>query len=126
MSIVKIKKPWETISDQKVKGEDGEVWMVSALIAQAKDLPVKEIPMDYISLGFDIGGIPVREFVSHMKLIFDADMSYPIILDEDAELFDGRHRVAKALFKGHETIKVQRFEEDPPATYIEKTEKTEK
>ena len=123
MAIVKIKKPWETISNQRVESKSGKVWMVSALITQAKDLPVKEIPMDYISLGFNIGDMPVREFVSHMKLILDADMSYPIILDEDAELFDGRHRMAKALLEGHETIKVQRFEEDPPATYIEKTEK---
>ena len=123
MAIVKIKKPWETISNQRVESKSGKVWMVSALITQAKDLPVKEIPMDYISLGFDIGGMPVREFVSHMKLILDADMSYPIILDEDAELFDGRYRMAKALLEGHKTIKGQRFEDDPPATYIEKKEK---
>lgn len=123
MPIVKIKKPWETISDQKVEGKDGKVWMTTDVIARAKGLPIKEIPMDYIALGFNISGMPVREFVSHMKLILDADMKYPIILDEDAALFDGRHRVAKALLEEHETIKVQRFESDPPATFIEKKEK---
>ncbi len=92
--------------------------MSSDLIAQAKDLPVQETPMDHISLSFRIGDMKVREFVGHMKMILDADMSYPIILDEDACLFDGRHRMARALLEEHESIKTVRFEEDPPPTYI--------
>jgi len=66
----------------------------------------------------------VREFVAHMKLILDADMEFPIILDQDACLFDGRHRMVRALLEGYENIKTQRFEEDPPATYIKDTDKS--
>ena len=118
MGIVKIKKAWDTISDQKVEGDDGKVWMVVDLIERAKDLPVKEIPIDHLAIDFNIGGMRVRDFVAHMKLILEADMSYPIILDDEACLFDGRHRMAKALLEGHETIKAIRFEKDPLATFI--------
>ena len=118
MGAVKIKKVWDTISDQKVEGGDGKVWMVVDLIERAKDLPVKEIPLDHLAIDFNIGGMRVRDFVAHMKLILEADMSYPIILDDEACFFDGRHRMARALLEEHETIKAVRFEEDPPATYM--------
>ena len=120
MATVKIKKVWDTISDQKVEGDGGKVWMVVDLIERAKDLPVKEIPIDHLAINFNIGGMKVRDFVAHMKLILDANMSYPIILDDEACIFDGRHRVAKALLEEHETIKAVRFEKDPPATYIKR------
>jgi len=116
---VKIKKAWDTISEQRVEN-DKAVWMVVDIIEKAKNLPVKEIPTDHLTLDFKICGIKVREFVSHMKLILEADMKYPIILDDEACLFDGRHRVAKALLEGHETIKAVRFEEDPQPTYIKR------
>lgn len=118
MGIVKIDKKWNSISDQKVEADDGKVWMVVDLIERAKDLPVKDIPIDHLAIDFNIGGMRVRDFVAHMKLVLEADMSYPVILDDEACLFDGRHRVAKALLEGHETIKTVRFEKDPPATYI--------
>ena len=118
MGKVKVKKTWETISDQKTTDDAGNTWLTSDLIARAKDLPVKEIPMEHISLSFRIGDMKVREFVGHMKMILDADMSFPIILDEDACLFDGRHRMARALLEEHVNIKAVRFESDPPPTYI--------
>jgi len=116
--VVKVKKKWTSISGQKVDGDKGERWIVSDLIARAKDLPVKDIPMDYLCLDANIGGMKIREFVSHMKMVIEADMSFPIILDEDAKIFDGRHRVAKALYEELENIKAVRFEEDPPCTYL--------
>lgn len=115
---VKIKKAWKSISGQRTTDSNGEVWMVTDLIARAKDLPVKDIPLDHLAIDFNIAGMKVRQFVSHMKLILEADMKYPIILDDEACIFDGRHRVAKALLEGHETIKAVRFEEDPEPTYI--------
>lgn len=118
MGTVKIKKVWDTISDQKVEGDDGKVWIVVDLIERAKDLPVEEIPIDHLAINFNIGNMKVRDFVAHMKLILEADMSYPIILDDEACMFDGRHRMARALLEEHKTIKAVRFEEDPPATYM--------
>jgi len=38
----------------------------------------------------------------------------PIILDEDGELMDGRHRIMKALLIGLETVKAVRFDQNPP------------
>jgi len=118
MGKVIIKKVWDHISNQTTTDDKGNTWKSSDLVARAKDLPVKEIPMDHLSLSFDIGGMRARKFVGHMKMILDADMSYPIILDEDGCVFDGRHRMARALLEGHTKIKTVRFEEDPPPTYI--------
>ena len=117
MAKISIKKPWTTISEQKVDGDDDERWIVSDIIARAKDLPVKDIPMDHLCINSKIAELKIREFVAHMKLILEVDMSYPIILDEDGEIFDGRHRVARALLEGYESIKAVRFEKDPPPIY---------
>jgi hypothetical protein len=55
-----------------------------------------------------------------MKRIMKADLNYPIILDEDGEIIDGRHRVIKALYLGHKTIKAVRFDTNPEPDEIEK------
>lgn len=115
---ISIKKPWENISDQSVTGDNGEVWIVSDIIEHSKNLPVKDIPMDHLCIDAKIGGMKIREFVSHMKLILEADMNFPVILDEDGKIFDGRHRAARALLEGHESIKAVRFDTDPRPTYV--------
>lgn len=119
MGIVKIEKPWNNLHDQKVDDDQGNVWKIPDLIERAKDLPIVDIPTSHIALNFKIGNMSVLEFVSHMKLILDANMDYPVILDEEACVFDGRHRIAKALLNEYEKIKTVRFEKDPPPTYIE-------
>ena len=48
----------------------------------------------------------------------DADMSYPIIMDDEGFIMDGWHRVAKALLEGRETIKAVRFENTPAPDYV--------
>jgi len=60
--------------------------------------------------------------VMHMRAVSNADLNYPIILDEDGEILDGRHRIMKALFLGKETIKAVRFEENPRPCSIEPIE----
>lgn len=47
-------------------------------------------------------------FARHMKHVMEADLSYPIIIDEWGQPIDGRHRIVKALIEGHETIKAVR------------------
>ena len=51
--------------------------------------------------------------VMHMKAVNNADLDRPIILDEDGELMDGRHRLMKAMLLGLNTIKAVRFDENP-------------
>jgi hypothetical protein len=49
----------------------------------------------------------------HMKAVQAADLNFPIILDEDGEIMDGRHRIMKAFLEGKETIKAVRFDTNP-------------
>jgi hypothetical protein len=71
-----------------------------------------EVPLNHLCTWkkYDIS---LRELVGHMKAVLDADLSFPIILDEDNEIMDGRHRLMKAMLEGRETIKAVRFEENP-------------
>lgn len=117
MVKIKIGKIWNSLSKQKVSDNDGNVWNMAYLIDCAKDLEQFDIPMHHLCFDQCIGGMKIREFVSHMKNILEADMQCPIILDQDGAIFDGRHRIAKALLEGHETIKAVRFDEDPSPTY---------
>jgi hypothetical protein len=59
-----------------------------------------------------------REIVEHAGLIFDCDLTYPIILSSDGRVMDGMHRVCKALLRGHEYIDAVQFNEDPAPDYI--------
>ena len=114
---VKIDKIWdhagrcrygETVDGQR------ETWIVANLWEQAKDLPVQEMPMSALNLWSLHPKVKtMRDFVAHMKNVLEADMSYPIILDEDGWVMDGRHRIAKALLEGHEKIKFVRFDITP-------------
>ena len=116
---IKIEK-WTDIHTQRYQDGTGQ-YVIGNLISQAKDLPVKEMPMEHLNLynlALKAGG-SLREFVSHMKAVMDADLSFPIILDEDGYVMDGRHRIAKALFEGKETIKFVRFEKTPAPDYFE-------
>ncbi len=96
-------------------------WSVSRLIELSKDLEVFEIPLS----GLNIYNLQnqintMREFIAHVKRMQDADLKYPIILDDEGYVMDGRHRIAKALLQGKETIKAVRFVKTPtPCGYIE-------
>ena len=53
-----------------------------------------------------------------MKLINEADLSFPIILSATGEVMDGRHRIAKAALEGCDVIEAVQFAIDPPPDYI--------
>lgn len=71
------------------------------------------VPLDHLSLFYNYEKLTLREMVMHMKAVNAADLSVPIILDEDGEIMDGRHRLMKAMLTGAETIKAVRFDENP-------------
>jgi hypothetical protein len=90
-------------------------WYVARLITLAKDLKVMKIPLEHMNVYYNYEKLTLREMVMHMNAVNDADLDYPIILDEDGEVMDGRHRIMKALLNGEKTIKAVRFDENPTA-----------
>lgn len=88
-------------------------WSVARLFELSRDLPVMDVPLNHLSLYYAYEKLTLREMVMHMKAVNDSDLNKPIILDEDGELMDGRHRLMKAMLIGDKTIKAVRFDENP-------------
>ena len=106
-------------------GEDTMIWDVDRLVELSSDLPRRMVPLSSIReldeayWGNDDGpGMTCRQVVEHMRLIEEADLSFPIILCSEGRIMDGMHRVAKALLEGREEIEAVRFEEDAPPDYM--------
>jgi len=113
MKIPKWHKPKDQISRL-----GNHQWSVNKLFKLAEDLKVMEIPLDHLNINYTYQHLNLRYMAMHFKAVQKADLSYPIILDEDGELMDGRHRLMKALIKGHKTIKAVRFESNPKPCII--------
>ena len=111
-------KTWHSPQDQMCK-LGRHLWSVPRLFELARNLPVMEVPLYHLSVYYTYEKLTLREMVMHMKAVNDADMSKPIILDEDGELMDGRHRLMKAMLLGNATIKVVRFDENPAPCRVE-------
>jgi len=88
-------------------------WYVARLVTLVKDLDVMEIPLKHLNVYYLYKDLTLRDMVMHMQAVNDADLSYPIIIDEDGELMDGRHRIMKALLNNEKTIKAVRFDKNP-------------
>lgn len=105
-------KPWISPEEQMCNlGRHS--WSVPRLFELSRGLPVMDVPLNHLSLYYTYEKLTLRELVMHMKAVHDADLESPIILDEDGELMDGRHRLMKAMLTGRETIKAVRFDENP-------------
>jgi hypothetical protein len=59
-----------------------------------------------------------RAMVEHIKLIEQADLSFPIILSASGAVMDGMHRSAKALLQGREQIDAVQFDQDPEPDHV--------
>ena len=88
-------------------------WSVPRLFELARDLPIMDVPLQHLNVYYTYNKLTLRGMVMHMKAVQNADMDFPIILDEDGEVMDGRHRIMRAMLDGCETIKAVRFEENP-------------
>jgi hypothetical protein len=100
-------------------------WDVDRLIELSRDLPRRRVKLDSISeldevYWFDADEqLPTcRRVIQHLKLIDEADLSFPIILGADGRVMDGMHRVARALLEGLTTIEGVRFETEPEPDFI--------
>ena len=94
-------------------------WSVSRLIELSRALPVMDIPLDHLSVYHTYDKMTLREMVMHMRAVQAADLSHPIILDEDGELMDGRHRIMRAMLDGKESVKAVRFDQNPSPCRID-------
>lgn len=88
-------------------------WSVARLFELSKNLPVMEVPLVHLNINNVYPELRLRDMVSHIQAVLDADLDMPIILDEDGDIMDGRHRIMKALLTQAETIKAVRFEKNP-------------
>lgn len=89
-------------------------WRVLILREIAKELPVGRMPMSGLNT-VDLAP-PSRDmnnFVAHMRRVLDADLSFPIILDDEGYVMDGRHRIARSLLDGEDSICFVRFAKTP-------------
>ena len=88
-------------------------WSVPRLFELARALPVMDIPLDHMNMYYVYEKLTLREMCGHMQAVIDADLNTPIILDEDGDIMDGRHRLMKAILTGAKTIRAVRFDENP-------------
>ena len=98
-------------------------WDVDRLVQLSSGLPRKTIPLGAIreiDQPWSGGDEPHtwRAMVEHMKLVEDADLSYPIILSVDGTVMDGMHRVAKAALQGRDSIEAVQFTVDPEPDHV--------
>ena len=103
---------------------DGKkVWKVTSLIHHVKkeNLEVFDLPLCCINLATTVwadGDLKIKEFAKHWQRASETNLDDPVILDDDGFIMDGWHRVAKALFLGHSTIKAVRFDTTPECDYV--------
>ena len=105
-------KNWSKPKDQSCR-IGRHKWSVPRLFELSRELPVMDVPLDHLNLYYSYSNLTLREMVMHIKAINESDLDKPIILDEDGELMDGRHRLMKAMLTGAKTIKAVRFDENP-------------
>ena len=119
---MKIEK-WVRINDGQMVQLGDCKYYIARLITLVKDFEVMEIPLCHLNVYYTYEKLTLRDMVMHINAVNDADLSYPIILDEDGEVMDGRHRIMKALVNGEKTIKAVRFDKNPmPCRYVEEEE----
>ena len=95
-------------------------WNIEGLIDKTAGLEPVEISLTAISEIDEShwflleGDSPsCRRIAEHAKLIEEADLSYPIIVDPEGRVMDGMHRVCKALNSGLESIWAYQLPELP-------------
>jgi hypothetical protein len=98
-------------------------WDVDRLVALSRHLPRRRVPLielrELDEEWLDGKERPTwRAVVEHMRLIEEADLTFPIILSADSSVMDGRHRLAKAALQGRKAIDAVQFAEDPPPDYV--------
>ncbi len=98
-------------------------WDVDRLIELTARFPRKRILLSQVSelddawFGKDEPG-SWRALLEHVKLMDEADLSFPIILASDGAVMDEMHRVAQALRSGLSEIEAVQFDLDPAPDHV--------
>lgn len=98
-------------------------WDADRLVKLSTNLPRKYVPLSAIrELDENFFGEDEcpswRTMLGHLRLIDEADLSYPIILSASGAVMDGMHRVAKAALQGRREIEAVQFADDPPPDHV--------
>ena len=98
-------------------------WDVDRLVELSRDLPRKRVPLANIRELDDVwlgeGERPTwRAIIEHVRLMDEADLSFPIILSASGAVMDGMHRAAKAARQGREDIEAVQFDQDPEPDHV--------
>ena len=98
-------------------------WDVDRLVQLASHLPRKRLSLDAVrelDAPLDHDGAPLswRGLAEHVRLVNEADLSFPVILSASGEVMDGRHRLAKAALEHSTTIEAVQFDHDPEPDYV--------
>ncbi len=93
---------------------------VARLVELSKNFKVMTIPLDHLNVYNIYSDLTLRDMAMHFNAVNNADLKYPIILDEDGEIMDGRHRIIKAMIEGKRSIKAVRFDKNPEPCKVDK------
>ena len=100
-------------------------WWTQRLWELSQDLPIITVEIGSIKefeqncWFFTLEDATCKAVARHAQRIFQADLSYPIILSAEGFLMDGGHRISKAWLNGMTEINAVRFEIDPEPDWIE-------
>ena len=92
--------------------------LVDRLFEAANNLPIKKLPLSYFDdlMNTDDwfeGQTPtLRAVADHARLIYQADMTRPVILAADGKLMDGSHRIARAYLTDQKEVDVVQLTTD--------------
>lgn len=96
-----------------VEGFDSKIrcWHVPTLWEYVKDYEIIEIPITNVieCINNYINNYDADDW----DRVINADLNYPIIVNDISGIVDGCHRTVKALFLGMETIQAVRITEYP-------------
>lgn len=100
-----MKRPGERIvyGDTRADGST-PFWKMPTIWSAADGKPTTTVTVESLNTLDDVvwcGGPKdvrptIRLVAEHARDIFDADLSYPIIMTKSGDLLDGAHRIAKA------------------------------
>lgn len=108
----------------RLTSEGRLVWFVERLWYLARELPLRQFPIDQITefdqnCWFGPTSLPTcRAVAHHARRILEADLRYPIILSAEGYLMDGGHRIAKAYLLKMREVPVVQFRLDPEPDYV--------